>query len=107
MISKWPEYRDDLSFPAEEAAFGKLMELIKAIRLRRADMGIPPSKKAKLFIEAPEAADRRVFADGAPFLMRLASASGVEVGESFPTEGSVQIVTHAARALSLSVSRPM
>ena len=59
-------------------------------------MNIPPSKKAKVYIETVETA---IFTDGIPFLQRLASASEVEVGEKFALEGAVQVITHAARAL--------
>ena len=59
-------------------------------------MNIPPSKKAKVYIETAEA---EIFVNGIPFLQRLASASEVEVGEKFELPGAVQIITHAARAL--------
>ncbi|MEG0753210.1 MAG: class I tRNA ligase family protein, partial [Angelakisella sp.] len=95
MIAKWPEYDPALSFAKEEADFQKVMDMIRAIRNQRAEMNIPPSKKAKVFIET---GDIQVFQDGAPFMLRLASASEVEVGSSFAVEGAVQVITSAARA---------
>ena len=69
------------------------MAVIKAVRNRRAEMGVPVSKKAKVCIvsSSPE-----TFRAGAAYICRLASASEVEVGDSFQSEGAVRIVTDAA-----------
>ena len=74
----------------------EIIDIIRAIRNQRTEMNIPPSKKAKVYIETAEA---QIFVNGIPFLQRLASASEVEVGEKFELPGAVQIITHAARAL--------
>ena len=95
MVAKWPVYDPALSFAREEADFQKVMDIIKAIRNQRAEMNIPPAKKAKVYIETAETG---VFRDGAPFLERLASAQSVEVGERFDLPGAVQVVTPAAKA---------
>ena len=96
MISQWPAWSEELSFQKEEADFQKIIDIIRAIRNQRTEMNIPPSKKAKVYIET---AETKIFANGIPFLQRLASASEVEVGEKFELPGAVQIITHAARAL--------
>ena len=96
MISQWPAWSEELSFQKEEADFQKIIDIIRAIRNQRTEMNIPPSKKAKVYIETAEA---EIFTNGIPFLQRLASASEVEVGEKFELPGAVQIITHAARAL--------
>ena len=96
MISEWPCWDEKLSFAKEEADFQKIIDMIRAIRNQRTEMNIPPSKKAKVYIET---AEEKVFSDGAPFLIRLASASEVEIGTKFEIEGAVQVITHAARAL--------
>ena len=96
MISQWPAWSEELSFQKEEADFQKIIDIIRAIRNQRTEMNIPPSKKAKVYIETAEA---EIFVNGIPFLQRLASASEVEVGEKFELPGAVQIITHAARAL--------
>ena len=95
MVAKWPVYDPALSFAREEADFQKVMDIIRAIRNQRAEMNIPPAKKAKVYIETAETG---VFRDGAPFLERLASAQSVEVGERFDLPGAVQVVTPAAKA---------
>ena len=95
MVAKWPVYDEALSFAREEADFQKVMDIIRAIRNQRAEMNIPPAKKAKVYIETGEL---EVFRAGAPFLERLASAQSVEVGERFDLPGAVQVVTPAAKA---------
>ena len=71
----------------------RIMEAIRGIRNRRAEMNVPPSKKADLYIETAFA---DTFAAGVPFLQRLASAAEVQIGESFEVPGAVTIVTAAA-----------
>ncbi len=96
MLASWPEYRGELAFPEEEQAMELVMDAIRAIRARRAEMNVPPSKKASLII-ATDKAD--VFRSGQPFLMRLAYADKVSVVETPPedTSGMVTAVTHEAR----------
>jgi valyl-tRNA synthetase len=83
MLSPWPAYRPELSFPQEEQAMELVMDAIRAVRTRRAEMGVPPSKKARLFIAA-EKAD--IFEQGIPFLQRLAYASQVSVSAEAPED---------------------
>lgn len=90
MRSAWPVFREELCFPAEEREMDRLMEAIRAIRNRRAEMNVPPSKKAQVYVETAFA---QTFADGAPFIQRLASASEVKVGTAFELPGAVSIVT--------------
>ncbi len=94
MISEWCKYDEALNFPAEEAAMERVMTAIKAIRNRRAEMNVPPSKKAKLYINTKYIED---FQNGSVFMNRLASASEVEVGDGFEIEGSVSVITEAAK----------
>ena len=101
MISRYPTGRSDLVFSVEAGEMERVLELIRAIRNRRAEMNIAPSRKAAVFIETR-------YADAfnsatAPFFARLASASGIEVAESFPADRvsadtCVQVVTPAATA---------
>ncbi len=90
MRAPWPELREDLCFPAEEREMDRLMDAIRAIRNRRAEMNVPPSKKAQVYVET---AFTDTFENGAPFILRLASASEVRVGAAFDLPGAVSIVT--------------
>ncbi len=96
IIEDFPEYADALSFPTEEADFEKVMDAVAAIRSKRSAMNVPPSRKSKVLIStaAPEP-----FRAGAPYIMRLASASEVEVTGEVEGDmpGMVTVVTHSAR----------
>ena len=94
MISEWPKYDEALNFSVEEAAMERVMTAIKAIRNRRAEMNVPPSKKAKLYIATKYTED---FTNGSVFMNRLASASEVEIGDEFEIEGSVSVITESAK----------
>ena len=94
MISQWPEYSDELSFAAEETEMERVMTAVRAIRNRRAEMNVPPSKKAKVYIAT---AHKATFEQGGVFMQRLASASEVEVADSFELDGAVCIVTQDAK----------
>ena len=97
MLQQWPEHHATLDFPEEEKAMELIMDAIRAIRARRAEMNVPPSKKAQLTVSTLEQA---VFHQGIPFLKRLAYASDVQVVEAtreMDTQGMVTVTTHAAR----------
>ncbi|MTQ96184.1 valine--tRNA ligase [Pseudoflavonifractor sp. BIOML-A6] len=96
MLQKWPEYRAELSFPEEEGAMELVMEAISAVRTRRAEMNVPPSKKARLTVVTDQTA---VFELGIPFLKRLAYADAVEIVTEAPSDAGAMVsaVTHEAR----------
>ena len=94
MISAWPEYDPAHSFEAEEAEMERIMTAVRAIRNRRAEMNVPPSRKAKVYIAT---AYKPAFEHGSVFIQRLASASEVEVADSFELDGAVCIVTADAK----------
>ena len=102
MLQSWPQYRQDLAFPQEEKAVELLMDAVKAVRTRRSEMNVPPSKKAHLTIATGEQA---IFTAGIPFLKRLGYASEVTVtgpsglgsDKEEAAKGVVTVITHAAR----------
>jgi len=97
MLQQWPEYREDLAFAEEEKALELVMDAIRAIRTRRAEMNVPPSKKAQLTVAT---AQQDVFAVGIPFLKRLGYASEVAIvsaDQAPDAAGQVVIVTHVAQ----------
>ncbi len=94
MISEWPVFTEDLSFKADEAEMERVMTAIKAVRNRRAEMNVPPSKKAKIFIETSY---EKTFSEGANFFVRLASASEVELVKGYENDEAVAIITEDAR----------
>lgn len=95
MISKWVEFDERLSFSADEAEMERIMKAIRAIRNRRSEMNIPPSRKATVYIETAFA---DTFNMGADFVKRLASANEVVVGDTFDALGNtVTIITDDAK----------
>jgi valyl-tRNA synthetase len=94
MLEKYPEYTESLCYEDEAEEMVKIMQAITAIRTQRNEMNVPPSKKAKLFIETKFT---ETFEHGAEFMKKLASASEVEVGDAFHIDGAVTVVTAAAK----------
>ena len=81
IIAKWPTYREDLAFKAEEDMMESVMNAIRSIRNRRAEMNVPPSKKAALFVVTSKP---QVFSEGEGFIQRLAYADQVTVLDKEP-----------------------
>ena len=96
MVQPYPVYREDMAFPAESARFEKVMEAIRAIRSRRSEMNVPPSKRPHLYIVTEE---REAFENGRDYLCRLAYAGEVIVSDDVPADADkmVSIVTKDAR----------
>ncbi len=94
MLADWPVYDDGLCFAQEAADFEKVISAIRGIRNRRAEMNVPPSKKAKVYIETREP---QLFGQMGAFFERLAGASAIETAASYSFESAVTVVTDAAR----------
>ena len=102
MMRDWPVASETMNFPQEEKAMELIMDAIRAIRGRRSEMNVPPSKKARLTVATMET---EIFTLGVPFLKKLAYASEVEIvpfaqaqaDDAAAQAGQVSIVTHAAQ----------
>ena len=96
MMQSYPEYSEALNFPEDEANFGMVMDAIKAVRARRSEMNVPPSRKSHFIIVTDKA---KAFTDGEKFICKLAYASGVEVRAELPesADGMVSVITDNAR----------
>ena len=92
MKAQWPVASDALAFPAEEAAMESVMNAIRAVRARRADLNVPPSRKSHLYIVSDKG---DIFRQGAAFITRLAYASELSVSDTAPAghEDMVSAVT--------------
>lgn len=93
MIKAYPEYNESLVFTEESADMAKVIDAIRAIRVRRAEMGVVPSRKAKVYIETKYTS---AFADSSSFFEKMASASSVELVESYDDDTAVRIITDSA-----------
>ena len=96
IVAKWPEYREDLAFKSECDQMESVMDAIRAIRNRRAEMNVPPSKKAALYVLTGKP---RVFTEGEGFLQRLAYADTVSLLDKEPAnlDGMVTVTTVDAK----------
>ena len=96
IVAKWPEYDEALSFPQEAKNLENVMALIRAIRTRRNEMNVPPSKKAHIYTDTAHPAP---YEEASEFIARLAYGSKVEIGTGFDVQGAVTAVTDDAKAL--------
>ena len=95
MISAWPVYDEKLHFAAEQTDFAKVVDAIRAIRVQRNELNVPPSKKVTMHIETAETA---LFEGAKAFFERLAGAGELTVSEKAETsDDMVTIVTANAR----------
>ena len=94
MVAEYPKYQENHCFPEAEEEMHRIMDAIRAIRNRRAEMNVPPSRKARVYIAS---AAQETFRKGQAFISRLAYANQVEVGEAFDVPGAVTIVTADAK----------
>ena len=96
IIAQWPEYSDVLAFKAEEDQMESVMNASRAIRNRRTEMNVPPSKKAALHILTSKP---QIFTEGEGFLQRLAYADEVTLLDAEPAnlDGMVTITTADAK----------
>ena len=96
IVAKWPEHRDDLRFPAEESSMESIMNAIRAVRNRRAELNVPPAKKCTLYVVTEK---QDVFAGGVGFMTRLAYADQVVICDGDPEghEDMLCVVTADAK----------
>ena len=94
MVSKYPSYDEKHCYTEDKKEMEAIMEAIKAIRNRRNEMNVPPSKKAKVYIACQ---DESVFTKGKDFIKKLAYASEVEIANNFEIDSAVNIITSSAK----------
>ena len=94
MVAQWPKYDEALNSADTERRMTDVMDAIRAVRNRRSEMNVPPSKKAHVFVAT---AEPEVFAENLPLMQRLAYASGVTLGDAFDMPGAVTMVTRNAK----------
>ena len=96
MIEKYPEHSDKLAFPEDEAGFEVIMAAVRAIRVRRSEMNVPPSKKPHLTIVTDKTA---IFEAGRVYFSKLAYAGDLTIDSVPPsnTDGMVAVVTDEAK----------
>ncbi len=96
MLQKWPEYREDYVFEADETRMQGIMEIIRTIRNLRSEMNVAPSKRTRLML-LPGEGWGETLAGGDGYFRRLAGASETELlaDRNQVTEKTVSAVTAA------------
>ena len=96
MIAEYPKFKPELNFPEDEKNFEIVMEAIKATRARRAEMNVPPSRKAHLYIVTDK---QEAFEAGTAYISKLAYAESVSISSELPVDSDkmVSVVTDNAR----------
>ena len=94
MVARWPQYREELCFPQDAEEMRKVMNAVRAVRNRRSEMNVLPSRRTHLYIAT---ASPDTFRAEVPVLKRLAWASQVEIGAEFDPAGAVTLVTPDAQ----------
>ncbi len=95
MMSKWCEYDEKLAFTKEQEDFSKIVEAIRAVRVRRNEMNVPPSKKVTMIVETKFT---ELFGGCKAFFEKLAGAGEFTVTNEAPSaDGMATVVTDAAR----------
>ncbi len=94
MVSRWPQYEESHCFPQAAENMRSIMEAVRAVRNRRSEMNVPPSRKTHLYIVTGDAA---MFEDGREIIKKLAYATEVEIGADYQLDGAATIVTANAK----------
>ena len=77
MISSWPVYQEERSFPKEEKDIEIIKEAVRGIRNIRSEMNVAPSRKASVYVVSEEDGILNTFTEGKLFFASLAYASDV------------------------------
>ena len=95
IVSEWPKENPELDFASECASMERIISAIRALRNTRAQMNVPPSRKAKLFIVSDYSDSFNL--NTAVFFTRLASASEVLFVQNYEDSGSLSVVSDGAK----------
>ena len=94
VITDYPAYNADFCYPDEEMSMERIIASVRAVRNRRAEMNVAPSKKTKMFIVSE---DKKTFNNASTsFFIKLAGASDVEYVEKYHDDKAIQIIADHA-----------
>ena len=89
MVSRWPEFRQHLSFEETEKDMEIIMESVRAIRNRRSELNVPPSKKTSIIIVTEQ---KEIFEKCRAYMTRLAYGSELTVTDKLPENASKMVM---------------
>lgn len=94
VITDYPAYNAYFCYPDEEMSMERIIASVRAVRNRRAEMNVAPSKKTKMFIVSE---DKKTFNNASTsFFIKLAGASDVEYVEEYHDDKAIQIIADHA-----------
>lgn len=98
MISSWPIYKEEWHYDTEEISVETIKEAVRGIRNVRAELNVPPSRKAKVYVVSEDSEIRDIFEKGRVFFASLGYASDVVIqkGTEGIAEDAVSAVIHKA-----------
>lgn len=105
MLASWPQGLPALYNEEAEQGMGFIMEIIKGIRNIRAEMNVPPGKKAEAVIAANSPANLYTIETGKEFIKHLGSLSGLQIHSDLvekPDQAGTAIVGGAEVYLPLA-----
>ncbi|SKA59626.1 valyl-tRNA synthetase [Eubacterium uniforme] len=82
MVSNWPVYTEELNFASEENAIDLIKDAVRSIRNTRAEMNVPPSKKAKVFVVSDDESVRDIFDECTVIFKTLGYANEVVIQDN-------------------------
>ena len=100
MLSPWPRAEQTQAYPQQEEQTELLMDIIRAVRNRRAELSVAPSKKAQLLVVTEDDTVRQSLEQGAGFVQKLAYASQLQITDRAP-EDAARMVNLVVRGVSL------
>ena len=98
MISSWPEFKEEWNFEADEKAVDTIKDAVRGIRNLRAEMNVPNSKKATVYVVSEKEEIRDIFEDAKVFFATLGFASEVivQADKTGIADDAVSTVIHDA-----------
>ncbi|MBP5209570.1 MAG: valine--tRNA ligase [Clostridia bacterium] len=93
MIARYPAPQDVEDFGTEATDFDRVIRAIGAVRARRAEMNVPPSRRANVYLKTAYPAS---FAGAEPFFVKLAGAASLSIVDAYDAKDAVSIITDAA-----------
>ncbi len=94
MVSSWPKWREDFSFPEQEKDIEMIKDAVSGIRKMRSDRNVAPSRKSKVFVVSDNDKTLDVFRKDQLFFETLAYANEVvlQKDQTGIPEGAVSVI---------------
>lgn len=95
MISEFPEYNKNFDFKRSEGIVKRVIEIIRSIRNRRAEMNVPQNKKTSVYIDLSEEFSN--LKEYKNIIKKLSYSDNLKFGNDFNIENCAVILTSFAK----------